>query len=59
MAEEKTGHGPSTLPGRPKDAGSRQQTGAGQSAQTGSPATDKDHTRGGGKGAGPKPPGAK
>ena len=46
-------------PGRPKESGSRQQSHPGQSSQTGSPHTDREHTHKGGTAAGPKPPGAK
>ena len=50
---------PSDTPGKPKESGSRQQTHPEQSTQTGSPHTDRKHTRRGGADSGPKPPGAK
>jgi hypothetical protein len=46
-------------PGKPKESGSRQQSHPGQSSQTGSPQADREQTRKGGAGSGPKPPGAK
>jgi hypothetical protein len=49
----------STSPGKPKESGSRQQSHPGQSSQTGSPHADREHTRKGGAGSGPKLPGAK
>lgn len=49
----------SSSPGKPKESGSRQQSHPGQSSQTGSPRTDQEHTRKGGAGSGPRPPGAK
>ncbi len=48
-----------STPGKPKESGSRQQSHEGQNAQTGSPHADRELTRRGGTGDGPKPPGAK
>lgn len=59
MPSTHTTPAPST-PGKPKSSGSRQQTHAGQTSQTGSPKLDRDQKdeKQGGKPL-PKPPNAK